>query len=200
MNNLSAITSLVVTISLVLATVSPVPSHQILPVGDREPQAVGRGKLLDSYVATGTSFKIRIREFDETDTVVLPKYYLTIEYAQRGSDRWKELAADRTDERVEIPTGQIKFIGSEIGYAYLWRVFASTTDAGHTWAVWDARQDTPGWQCCHQAFIRQLQISDDGQGTMLLQPKFHGVPPGVLPPELRTGDYGQHWHSSSTTR
>jgi hypothetical protein len=130
-----------------------------------------------------------VREYSEPASSALPKYHFTVESAPVDSDDWKELTEDITDNDVAIPTGQIKFVNDLVAYVYLWRVFASTTDGGQTWRVWDARKEVPRWRCCNQAYIINAHIEPDGRGVMTLAPKFRDIDSR----ELGTTDFGQQW-------
>ena len=69
-------------------------------------------------------------------------------------------------------------------------VYAATTDRGANWKVWDAASDLPAWQCCNYNLIRDVALTEGGEGVMTLNP-VDGRKGEV--PRLRTIDYGETW-------
>jgi hypothetical protein len=70
-----------------------------------------------------------------------------------------------------------------------WR-YSITTDGGKHWRVWNAETDLAGWQCCNYGLIKEIELSPDGSGKMILDP-ITGRQGEVA--ELVTSDFGGHW-------
>ena len=154
-------------------------------------QSPRRGtEVIESYTADGATFRLRVREFNEEHPVLLSKCYFVVEYAPAGTESWRELATDITDDDIPIPSDHIRFIDDMTAYVFLWRLFASTTDGGRTWSVWDAREEVLDWECCNQAYIKALEVGGNGKGSMTLAPKFRDIEVR----ELHTSDFGKHWY------
>lgn len=153
--------------------------------------AQGRGEILEKWQAENKTFKIRVSSYKETQANVNGAYY-RFESASLGSDDWREIVTFRHDDQPKIPSEQIRFLNDDIGYLFMGWMYAVTSDAGRSWSVWTAERDLPGWRCCNYRLIRDVKITNDGSGIMLLNP----IPgrPGEVP-ELRTSDFGRHWHA-----
>src|SRR5262249_15580778 len=119
--------------------------------GTRGPEA-GRGAFAPAPRRGGPLPLCCRRVSDKQTSLVLSECYFVVEYAPAGTESWRELATDITDNDTPIPSDHIRFIDDMTAYVFLWRVFASTTDGGRTWSVWDAREEVPDWKCCNQAY------------------------------------------------
>ena len=110
-----------------------------------------------------------------------------------GSNDWREVMIDQTDNSIPIPHDKVRFVNDQTAYLFLKSLFAATVDGGHTWAVWDAKKNVPDWECCNQAFIKDVSISTNGTGTMTLAPRFNDI----KVKELQTKDYGTTWTAAN---
>jgi len=54
------------------------------------------------------TFKVRVNEYDERRSIVLPHYYYSFEGSGIESNGWQEIMTVRTDENIEIPKGSSK--------------------------------------------------------------------------------------------
>ena len=146
-------------------------------------------QVIRTWETANHTFRVRVREYNERGPIVLPHYYYTFEATQAGSGDWHEIATVRTDEDLEIPREQIRFISDRTGYLFILGKYAVTTDGSYSWQVWDADEGVPKQQDPSQRFIRDVNINPDGSGTMKL------ISRSVQkePIELHTKDYGRHW-------
>lgn len=153
-------------------------------------RAQGRGAVLEKWQTENKTFKVRVISYEEKGANVNGAYYV-FESVAGNSNAWREIVTFRHDDQPKIPADQVRFVNDQIGYLFMGWTYAVTTDSGVSWSVWDATKDLPMWQCCNYRLIRDVQLSADGKGTMILNP----IPQrrGEVP-ELHTGDYGRHWN------
>src|SRR6266851_10444819 len=71
-------------------------------------------RVIRAWETANKTFKIRVNEYDEQRSIVLPHYYYRFEGAGIESNGWQEIMTVRTDEDIEIPKDQVRF---EIGRA-----------------------------------------------------------------------------------
>lgn len=150
-----------------------------------------RGKITEAWETANTTFKVRVRRYEEQNGGFVGGGYYVFESAQLGSDNWGKIMTFRHDDPVPIPREQVRFVNDRIAYAFMGWMYAVTTDAGTGWSVWNAEADLPKWQCCNYALIQNVSVESDGTGLMTLNP----IPqrPGEVP-ELLSTDYGKHWN------
>lgn len=160
-----------------------------LPGCARKTDTPQRGSVIETWETDNPNFKIRVTQYAEKNPILLPKYIFVFESAPTNSNDWREAMTDQTDNSIPIPKDKVRFVNDKTAYAFLKSVFAATVDSGHTWAVWDAKKNVPDWQCCNQAFIKEVSISPDGSGKMTLAPRFNDI----KVKELHTKDYGTSW-------
>lgn len=152
-------------------------------------RAQGRGAILEKWQTENRTINIRVTSYAETGANVNGAYYQFESAAPRSND-WREIVTFRHDDQPEIPRDQVRFVNDRIGYLFMGWVYAVTTDGGVTWSLWDAKRDLPTWVCCNYRLIRDVKISEDGNGSMRLNPIENRS--GEVP-ELHTDDYGRHW-------
>lgn len=147
-----------------------------------------RGKIIETWEATNGSFKVRISAYDEQGSYPAPggAYYI-FQSAIKGSDSWNEIITFRHDDPVAIPRDHIHFVNEQVGYVFMGWLYAVTTDAGRTWSVWDASKDPALSKTYNYNLIREVSISANGIGRILLNLT------GDTEEELKTEDYGRHW-------
>jgi hypothetical protein len=151
-----------------------------------------RGKVIESWQTGNNTFTIRVTAHSERLSLPgLGGAYYVFDSNTVGSDRWKEVLIFRHDTPVAIPRDQVRFVNDQIGYVFMGWMYGVTTDAGATWAVWNAKDGLPDWQCCNYNLIQDVTIAPDGVGTMRLKPERRGEIS-----ELHTRDYGRHWSAA----
>src|SRR6266513_2855988 len=72
-------------------------------------------RAIQTWESANQGFRVRVTEYDEKNTIVLPHYYYTFEAAPIGSKDWREIVTVRVDENIQIPREQIRFLSDRIG-------------------------------------------------------------------------------------
>lgn len=85
---------------------------------------------------------------------------------------------------------QVKILNDKVAYVYLGWMYSVSLDGGQTWHLWDAERNLLEWKCCDSSLIRDVNISDQGNGVMTLRPDPNKPENQIY---LRTTDFGQHW-------
>lgn len=93
-------------------------------------------------------------------------------------------------EAVPLTTNRVKIFNDQIAYVYLGWIYSVTLDGGRSWHLWDAERNLPEWNCCDADLIKDISISEQGDGVMIILPDSR-KPESLL--YLRTRDFGQHW-------
>jgi hypothetical protein len=151
----------------------------------------GRGRQgapVRSCEVASSRFSVRITQFAE-EGGFLPGAYYRFESSTKGTAAWHEIATFRTDDAIDLPQDQVRFLNDEIGYLFLGWMYAVTTDGGQTWSVWDAKRDLPGWVGDDYGLIEDVTIERDGTGRTQSAPGGDRMQRRLL----RTKDYGRHW-------
>ena len=94
------------------------------------------------------------------------------------------------EEAVPFNPNQVKILSDKIAYVYMGWIYSVTLDGGRAWHLWDAERNLPEWKCCDAGLIRDISISDHGNGIMTLRPD-PTKPESLV--YLRTDDFGQRW-------
>ena len=146
-------------------------------------------RVIRAWETANKTFKIRVNEYDEQRSIVLPHYYYRFEGAGIESNGWQEIMTVRTDEDIEIPKDQVRFVNDRVGYLFMLGKYAVTTDSGNSWQVWDSDQSAPNHRYPNERFIKEVNVNSDGNGTIQLASR--SDPKDTI--ELRTNDYGVSW-------
>ena len=139
---------------------------------------------IQTWESANQGFRVRVTEYDEKSTIVLPHYYYSFEAAPKGSGDWREIVTVRVDQSIPIPREQVRFLSDRIAYLFMLGKYAVTTDGGSSWHAWDAKQSG-----LDERFIRDLKIDPEGGGTMTLVSGSNNT--DVI--EFQTQDYGRTW-------
>ena len=94
------------------------------------------------------------------------------------------------EEAVPFNSNQVKILSDKIAYVYLGWMYSVTLDGGRAWHLWDAERNLPEWKCCDPGLLREVNISDQGNGIMTLRPD-PTKPESLV--YLRTNDFGKSW-------
>jgi hypothetical protein len=147
-----------------------------------------RGKVIDRWEATNGSLRVRILQYDEKGSYPAPGgAYYVFQSAVNTSDSWNEIMTFRHDDPVAIPRDHVRFINERVGYVFMGWLYAVTTDGGRSWSVWDASKDPALSKTYNYDLIREVSISPDGTGRMVLKLI------GDAKTELKTKNYGRQW-------
>jgi hypothetical protein len=147
-----------------------------------------RGKVVDTWEATNGSFRIQIEQYEEQSTYPAPAgAYYVFRSAVNVSDSWNEIMTFRHDDPVPIPRDHVHFVNEQVAYVFMGWLYAVTTDGGRTWSVWNGSKDPAFSKTYNYKLIREVSISSEGNGKMLLKLI------GDTKVELKTKDYGRRW-------
>lgn len=149
------------------------------------------GAIAETWETSNGKFKVRIDRHYEENGGFVPGAYYVFHSAPDGSDTWRDVMIFRHDDPVPIPRNQVRFLNDRVSYVFMGWMYAVTTDGGANWSVWSAQTDLPKWDCCNYRLIGNVNIGEDGTGTMILNtiPQRQGEVP-----QLHTNDYGRHWN------
>lgn len=157
-------------------------------------QGPRRGEeVLERWETSNASFSIRVTSFNEVGGFPSGAYYVFESASGSSNLNWHEIIVFRHDDRIAIPTANIRLQNDRVGYMFIGWKYAVTTDGGRTWNVWDAQKDLENWRCCNYSLIREVTMSDSGDGEMYLNPLPQNRNQVSL---LRTEDFGMHWSSN----
>lgn len=147
-------------------------------------------KVVDKWETSTKSFRFRVTVYREKEPVWLPHYDYIVESAKPDSEEWREILRVRFDEDRPIPQDHFRYLNDEVAYFYISDKYAVTVTGNNSWSIWDAIENSIKGDDSHPVFIREVSISDDGNGIMKLVSPLHET--DVL--ELHTTDFGQHWN------
>jgi hypothetical protein len=141
----------------------------------------------------GPAFTVRISAYPEKNSGFVAGAYYRFESRSNDRKDWVTVMQFRHDDPVPIPKENAKFLNSDAAFLFMGWKYAVTTDAGKHWQVWNAEKDLAGWQCCNYGLIKQVELSQNGSGKMILN-TIPGRRGEVA--ELFTSDFGDHWNTS----
>ncbi len=124
-----------------------------------------RREQLDQWQQGNGTFEVRVTELNESTQWGPSQFCYHFETAVTNKSAWNEITTVCTDDDIEIPKGQVRFVNERIGYLFMVRKYAVTTDGGNSWQVWDVDQGAPDRQYRNERFIKEVKISADGSGT-----------------------------------
>jgi hypothetical protein len=142
----------------------------------------------DHWQTDNGIFKIRVTEY-QRKTLLLSKFDYVFETTMAGSDDWHKIMVISTDDDIPIPREQVKILDQQTAFVFMATKFAVTADAGRTWSLWDATESTANLKYPNQTFIKNVDITPDGIGTMILA----SCSDLTEAARFRTTDYGRHW-------
>jgi len=149
-----------------------------------------KGDQFETWQTANSSFKVRVDAFHEANGGFVPGAYYTFSSAPVGSDDWKEVMTFRHDDPIEIQKNKVHLVDDNVGFVFIGWKYASTNDAGKTWSVWDACESAKDLKVCNYEGIRNVELSSDGTGVMIVVP----IPEMKPNPKLYTEDFGRTWH------
>ena len=152
-----------------------------------------RGKAIESWETTNGYFKIRVVTYKEDINWGLPGTFYVFSSSLSNEDTWTEAMVLRHDDDPPIPRDNIRFVSDQIGYMFMGVMYAVTTDAGKTWSVWDSTKNIPDWSGYQHGYIKDLQLSPDGNGLMIMRPPDDPSRKDITDTQFRTNDFGRHW-------
>jgi len=95
----------------------------------------------------------------------------------------------RHDDPIDISSENIHIVNDKVAFVFLGWKAAVTSDAGMTWNLWSAEKDIVNWRGVNYGLIEKINMLENGNGTMILDP----IPDRNEPKELYTSDFGKTW-------
>jgi len=138
-------------------------------------------------VTSNDRFQIRVSVFPDASIGFIADSFYLFESTSAISKEWQEVLRIQMDDPDPLPRENVRFVGEKIAYVFLGRQLAVTTDAGSTWARWDALTDQPNWSRT-RPLIQDVEIGPDGRGKMTLRHAGTSAQSHLL-----TRDYGRMW-------
>src|SRR5437867_4055752 len=126
-----------------------------------------RKEAYETIVLTGASFNVRITAYS-LPGVIPSAFYYDLDAVDKDTGKWLNIMTYRFDKQATNLRDQVHFISNQVGYVFLGNLYAVTVDGGKIWTRWDAEYDLPGWQCCNSSLIRDVSVTLDGTGTMMV--------------------------------
>lgn len=133
-------------------------------------------------------FDVKVERKREKCSFVPGAYYV-FSSRQGSSENWQEIMTFRHDDPIEVPDKNVRIVNDKVALIFMGWKSAVTLDSGKTWNLWDAEKEIPNWQCCPYGLIKEVTMSENGEGIIILD-----VRPGKnQPKELFTSDFGKTW-------
>jgi hypothetical protein len=105
-----------------------------------------------------------------------------------GSGRWNEVFRFQHEARPQIPQEEVRFLSENMGYIFIGRMYAVTTDGGRGWSVWDPKAEMTEGSINIDRAIQEVRLGLDGRGWMRIGPQSESEQQ-----QLVTRDYGKSW-------
>ena len=154
-----------------------------------------RAKPFDRFEIANSDFKIRVTGYHESDLYALPGARYVFQSAAADSDIWHEIMSFKADQAGPIRRDQIRFVNTQVAYAFIDRYYMVTTDGGREWYAWDANKELDSEKIMGSynlwPTIEKITMEADGNGLMTLKQYLKDRGTG---PQLQTSDYGRHWN------
>jgi hypothetical protein len=146
-------------------------------------------QALDPYESSdGSQFWIRVTEHPEAKSLAFVGgsfYFFYSGPSEAGP--WTNIMTVHLDDPDPIPSSNVVFVNSKVGYVFLYDKLAVTSDAGRSWSSWELAQANAEWRP-KRAVIRDVALSADGSGTMTIE-----VFASAAKLQLHTHDFGRSW-------
>lgn len=139
--------------------------------------------------------QITVTAYNLYNTVPAGRYYTfgfkTKYQSFRGpAEKTRVIFNFRQEKAVPPPIDQVKIINESVAYVNMGWMYSVSLDSGQTWHWWDAERELPEWKCCDPGLIKDVSVSENGNGVMTLRLDPNKPENRVY---LRTTDFGQHW-------
>lgn len=119
----------------------------------------------------------------------VPGAYYIFSSRRESQANWQEIMTFRHDDPIDVPKDNIQIVNEKVAVIFMGWKAAVTYDAGKNWNLWNAEKDIPNWKCCNYGLIEKINIDENGNGSMLLDP----IPNRNESKELYTSDFGKSW-------
>jgi hypothetical protein len=144
--------------------------------------------VLNNWETSNSTFAIRVRESQEK-RFPLAKFCYMFESHRHDSNDWNRVIETCTDDEIAIPRDWVRFVSDQTAYIFTVDKYAITMNGGNTWVVWEAAQAEINAEHPGSWFIKEVQVTYDGSGTLVLASRTNTH----LTKELHTNDFGHSW-------
>ncbi|CAN5625177.1 hypothetical protein BH24ACI2_BH24ACI2_04570 [soil metagenome] len=143
--------------------------------------------LLSTEEKQNADFSVKITSFRERRAFAqsLAGAYYIFEVKTKKEQDWREIMSVEYDDPVPIDKNSISFVNEKVGFVFLIKKYAFTTDGGVTWKVWDLSKSS-SVEIDPSCRIRNVKIKEKGKGLMNL--KCNNTNKVLI-----TNDYGISW-------
>jgi hypothetical protein len=107
------------------------------------------------------------------------------------SENWQQIFTSHHDDLIDIRSDNVRVLDEKKAYSFIIQKFASTTDGGKSWDVWEIKKNLTNNDCCQNKLIRDVYLDVDGSGFMRLSSLTNRDSELT---ELRTTDFGKTWN------
>lgn len=147
------------------------------------------GGIIETYSKTGKTFVVRVTCHEETGVIMgASGAFYKYEAKNIGDESWNHIVTFRHDDPIPIPKHQILVHSDQVAYFYMGWIFGVTTDGAKTWSVWNAEHDLPGWKPANYRLIKDVGLTQEGKGIMVLKPIRYKYT------RLESNDFGKTWY------
>ena len=150
--------------------------------------APSKGELLSTVERENPNFSVRINCFREKRTFAqaLAGANYIFEVKTKNEINSREIMFVELDDVIPIDSKSIGFVNGNIGYVFMKRKYAVTTDGGMNWKIWDGIQ-FPLMKNDLSCGIQNVNVEENGSGVMSLNCSDRRK-------ELITKDFGISWN------
>lgn len=148
--------------------------------------------LLSTVKKDNADFSVKITSYKEKRDFaqVLGGAYYVFEVKTKNEQDWKKIMVVEHDDPIPIDKNSIGFVDEKIGFVFMLKKYAVTTDSGVTWKTGDISQISyvKSDPSCR---IQNVKIEENGIGMMNLECN-------NAKKVLFTKDYGTNWNNESS--
>ena len=144
--------------------------------------------ILERWETSNHPLAIRVTEYQEKH-FPLSKFRYVFEAKSPGSGEWREIMTTRTDDDIQIPREQVRFINDQAAYVFMVNKYAITTNVGNSWSTWTVDSQITNGKYPGQFLIKEALVNLDGSGTLILVSRSADG----QNMQFQTDDFGHSW-------
>src|SRR5690606_24742921 len=95
-------------------------------------------KVIETWQTGHGDFEVRITSYSDPGIIIQPGAQYVFE-SSRGTGNWKTVFSVHLDLAEPIDKESVQIIDEGIAYIHMRQLFASTTNGGVDWHLWDSR-------------------------------------------------------------
>lgn len=149
----------------------------------------GCGKTLQELITQNDIFKIKL-VVQKEQFIIAPGACYSFYSRNNKNNQWQKVFSLQFDDPISVPDKHIRFVNDKVGYIFLGEIYAVTTDAGDSWALWNSDNFSESFPEINARSIKYVKILPDGTGVM----EFYKYPEDSTVITLITSDYGKFWN------